>query len=277
MLRHSYPDSKDLEDLRTGITKFVLAGFVPERPLFNRKAQMVTMGSCFAGTIHEAFVKAGIASTHVFLSETMNTPPFALITVQSLRGKDPTPIGHLGPNTLDENSVAEMRKKLMEASAFILTLGVALQPFEEDGKPVFHITKSMVKGWSKNVLRGDSWRMLSVDEILNYTRSTIDGVRSLRPDIPVIITLSPIPLHTSAYLPSPVVQDCISKSFLRTAIAMLMEEGIENLFYWPSFEIVRWLGGHVGPFFGVDGDQRHLKPECLDLITDLFVQHYFDQ
>jgi hypothetical protein len=276
--KHPYPvNAEDLADLRAAALKYVLPGYVPARPPFKRNARVMTMGSCFATTIHEALVKAGIGSTHLFLAEMVNTPPYALMMVQYLRGKDPRLVGHLGPRMLHDESLDQVRRQLPETSAFILTLGVALQPFHADGKPILEITKSTMAGFRKGMIAGDVWRMLTVDEILNYVRSTIAGMRELSPGIPIILTLSPIPLFNAVNHPSVIGRDCISKSILRVAIAMLMEEGVPNLFYWPSFEMIRWLGGHVGPFFGVDGvDHRHVSPQVIALITDLFIEHYFE-
>ena len=69
--------------------------------------------------------------------------------------------------------------------------------------------------------------------------------------------------------------DCISKSTLRVAVANVMRDKIEGVFYWPSFEIVRWLAPHIAPAYGVDdGLLRHVNTGLIDLITDLFVEYY---
>jgi hypothetical protein len=232
------------------------------------------MGSCFAENIDAALRRAGYPSRTLAIGEMANTPAFANLLVNRLKGS------HLGSLVADaddkllpEKALENVRSALPAVGAFILTLGVAIQPFR-DGKPAFFTEWSPL---TKTALRASEWRMLSVDEILNYVRSTITGLRSLRPGIPVFLTLSPIPLMNAMLHPSVIAQDCISKSRIRVALDDLMDEAIPDVYYWPSFEIVRWLGGHVGPFFGTGGvDQRHVAPEILDLITGLFIESFFE-
>jgi hypothetical protein len=48
-----------------------------------------------------------------------------------------------------------------------------------------------------------------------------------------------------------------------------------DVFYWPSFEIVRWLAPHVSPAYGADdGLSRHVNRALVDLIVKLFLKHY---
>jgi hypothetical protein len=276
MANYFYPsEAREFADLRATIETHVLPGFAPPAPFLPRDSNIFTIGSCFAQTIHDALVAAGINSRHLTLAEALNTPPCALLLLERLRGKDGKMIGHfVEDRIIDPLKMFELRGYLPTASAFVLTLGVALQPFHEDGFPIIHLTKSTVgPKWLTN---GNSFHMLSVDEIRSYIERSIESIRAIRPDLPVILTLSPIPMMNSVNHPSPVVQDCISKSNIRAAIAMTIEEQIPNVYYWPSFEIVRWLGGHIGPFFGIEEqDQRHVAPSCIRLITDLFIERYF--
>jgi len=273
MAFNSYPQTPaELADLRAAISKYILPGFAPPAPILDRHANIFSIGSCFAETIHQALERAGVNSHHLFLAETLNTPPCALLAIQKLRGKDTSTLGHLSEKLLKQDRIALLRSYLPQVSAFILTLGVALQPFHEDGLPILQITKSTIGDFRKWRTDGDSWHMLSVDEVFNYVRQTIEGMRDLRPDAPIILTLSPVPLLNATH-PSVMVQDCISKSILRAAIAKVMDEEIPNVHYWPSFEIVRWLGGHVGTFF--EKDNRHVTPEIIDVITGLFIEKFF--
>jgi hypothetical protein len=79
---------------------------------------------------------------------------------------------------------------------------------------------------------------------------------------------------------SAVIADCLSKSTLRVACHEALQElDGERVVYWPSFEIVRWLGAHFGhdfePAFGVDdGNNRHVSTWLVDTIIDLFLETY---
>jgi hypothetical protein len=271
--RTRFPE--EMGDLRTAIKDYVLPGYVPDKPFFPANAKVITLGSCFAQNINEALERAGFDSTLLAITEATNTPAFANLLVNRLRGSHlGALVGDTGPQIIAEDALIPLRAVLPQASLFIITLGVAIQPFE-DGRPAFFTESTPL---TKKRLVASSWRMLSVDEILNYIRATVSGLRILRPGIPIFLTLSPIPLANSVLHPSVMAQDCVSKSRLRVAIDDLMDEGIENLFYWPSFEIVRWLGGHMGPFLGAGGaDQRHVDPAILDLITSLFIESFFER
>lgn len=273
--RYPFPETTEqLADLRTALKTYVLPGYIPEKPFLPASTGILTLGSCFANNIHAALERAGYASRNLSIAEAANTPAFANLLVNRLKA---THLGGLVADVSDgllpEKAMEKVRGVLPGIGAFILTLGVAVQPFR-DGKPAFFTEWSPL---TKTALVASEWRMLSVDEILNYIRATIMGLRSMRPGIPVFLTLSPIPLMNAIAHPSVIAQDCISKSRIRVALDDIMDEAIPDVYYWPSFEVVRWLGGHVGPFFGTgDRDQRHVAPEILDLITGLFIESFFE-
>ena len=49
-----------------------------------------------------------------------------------------------------------------------------------------------------------------------------------------------------------------------------------DVVYWPSFEIVRWLGPHLPrpPFAEEDGKTRHVSLWVRDLIIGLFLEYF---
>lgn len=60
------------------------------------------------------------------------------------------------------------------------------------------------------------------------------------------------------------------KSTLRVAIDEVMRAGHSGVTYWPSFEIVRWLGGHLGmSMFGEDGNTRHVNRAAVRMILNM--------
>jgi hypothetical protein len=77
---------------------------------------------------------------------------------------------------------------------------------------------------------------------------------------------------------SAITADCLSKSTLRLACHEVCAKR-PDIIYWPSFEIVRWLGVHYTrpdrPVFGhEDGIARHVSNWVVDMIIDLFIQHH---
>jgi len=104
-------------------------------------------------------------------------------------------------------------------------------------------------------------------------RRIIDSIRAANRDARIFLTLSPAPLNYSFEFPSTIVCDCLSKSVLRVAIQEVLGDKRENVRYWPSFEIVRWVGCHLGPVFGTDdGHPRHVSNFIVDAIVRNFIR-----
>ena len=50
---------------------------------------------------------------------------------------------------------------------------------------------------------------------------------------------------------------------------------LPGVHYWPSFEIVRWIGAHTGPVFGIDdGAQFHVSEALIGRITSQFIETF---
>jgi hypothetical protein len=63
------------------------------------------------------------------------------------------------------------------------------------------------------------------------------------------------------------------------ALNELMAEQLEGVYYWPSFEMVKWVGPHTAaPAYGVDdGVARHVSDQLVVAIIDCFVRAFYDQ
>ena len=94
------------------------------------------------------------------------------------------------------------------------------------------------------------------------------------------MTVSPSALIATTEFDSAVEADCLSKSTLRLACHEAMSAMADRpMVYWPSFEMVRWLGAHYAPFsppaYGLeDGNSRHVSDWLVDLIVELFLDYY---
>jgi hypothetical protein len=129
----------------------------------------------------------------------------------------------------------------------------------------------------RHQLQDVSWRFLKPQEHAEHIIAIIQTARQLNPALPVLLTLSPIPVRGSFTHDSVMATDCISKSSLRIAVEIVLESGIEKVSYWPAFEAIRWLSAHSGPVFGVEDayDNRHLATRFVRAITDSFVEFYY--
>ena len=68
-----------------------------------------------------------------------------------------------------------------------------------------------------------------------------------------------------------------SKSTLRVAINEVMNKNLSRVLYWPSFEMMRWFGGHAGRVFGNDdGSSHHPDIALINTIMDSFIDTFGD-
>ena len=73
------------------------------------------------------------------------------------------------------------------------------------------------------------------------------------------------------------VSDCVSKSILRVALdEYFRKHNPKNVYYWPSFEMVRWVGPHIEvPTLFEDNTTRHVNNSIVSIIIDNFVKAFF--
>ena len=125
---------------------------------------------------------------------------------------------------------------------------------------------------------GQAVRFHSVEENVWALRTITQSIRSANPNMHIVYSVSPVPLNRSFSVDTPaVLADCVSKSTLRVAIDSYIREAPECVYYWPSFEIVRWLYPHVAPSYGLDdGLARHVNAGLVGLIVEKFLDHFSD-
>jgi hypothetical protein len=119
-------------------------------------------------------------------------------------------------------------------------------------------------------------KQTTVAENIEQINAIVACIRRSNGSAPVIFTLSPVPLLLSMTDYPPVPSNVISKSVIRSALHDVMERKFENVHYWPSYEIVDWMGKYTGPIWGQKGnDLRHLEPDIIDGIMRKFSKIYF--
>ena len=96
-------------------------------------------------------------------------------------------------------------------------------------------------------------------------------------DKTVIFTLSPVPLNATFSDRPTIVSDCVSKSILRVSLDQFFNENKHNnIHYWPSFEMVRWVGAHTDiPTLFEDNTTRHVNNDIVKIIIENFVAKFF--
>jgi hypothetical protein len=271
----------ELDDLARLIERHVLEGFLPAAPPFERRtSQVLTIGSCFAQNLRNTLAEKGLLADWLFVPPGLNNT-FALrdFVDWCLTGSRSTSAywydEHAKGGAARWEPQHEHRKyrEVFEAvDGIVLTVGLAEVWFDEPSGGVFW------RGVPKSLYdpARHKCRVSSVAENRANLGHIVHAVRGLRPELPIIVTLSPVPLKATFGAGSIMAADCVSKSTLRVAIHELMQEHLPGVHYWPSFEIVRWLGSHLQErLFGEDGNPRHVNRRIVRLAVEGFIRHFY--
>jgi GSCFA family protein len=268
----------DLTDL---IREYVLPGHAPGEPLLRAQDRVITLGSCFAQELRSYLERAGFSADAFRVPEGLNNT-FAILDFVSwcVTGKDTgrgfrydtTPDGDIAEWKLEESREL-VHRHLREAGAFVFTLGLAEVWRDRESGAVFW------RGVPKDVY--DEHRHVftptTVEENERNVLQAIELIRRVNPVAPIVLTLSPVPLKATFREISCLTADCVSKSTLRVALDRVVAHRLENVYYWPSYEIVRWVGGHLPwPAYGFNrGDSRHVTRFLVAKIIDSFMEAFY--
>ena len=263
-----YPRSTaEFANLAKVVEDYVLPGYLPERPIIGPADSIRAQGSCFAENVVAALKLRGMNAKIMGVNETINSPTANEFFFRYISGRE-TKLAHpIHAAAFPIAEAANFAQKFREANLLILTLGVApYVALRSTGLPVFNVDPNHPQDF------------VVIDPTVGETKKTIASivamVGEINPNLKLVLTLSPVPLNRSAQ-PSAVAADCISKSTLRAAVAELMRDPASKFAYWPSFEIIRWLGAHLPPVFGADdGLTRHVNKDIVGLVIDLFLKYY---
>ena len=278
-----YPEDGALwDDIPLLIREHVLTGHVPAAPILKDTDTVMTLGSCFARELRFFLDRYGLSSSTFWIPSGLNNT-FALNDFVSwcVTGKE-TARGYRYDRS-NKGEIAEWKpdneqrvyaKHLAGAGAFVFTLGLAEVWEDTETGQVFW------RGVPENVFdeKRHRFRLSTVEENVENLREIVRLIRSANASVPIIFTLSPVPLRATFRPQSCMTSDCVSKSILRVALDQAMSDETPGVYYFPSFEIVKWLGCSV-PFmsFGAeDGLSRHVSRYFVINILKEFVRAFFE-
>jgi hypothetical protein len=263
----------------SGVIRRSLLRALPSDPFVTPETTFTTLGSCFACNLGTRLRAAGHKVNFEEIGEEVNSTyanRYLLDWVENGAGEGPT-------STMEEVYGPAMRERLARAIAatdvFVLTIGVAPCFFHHESG-AFMFSTMAANTASDRIAEISVMRTTTVDENADNIRAIIAAVQRMAGrKAKVVLTVSPVPLAGTTEFSSAVIADCISKSTLRLACQQVLEGRPEGVFYWPSFEIVRWLGPHFGSaqpdvYGASDGNTRHVSTWLVDVIVDLFLEHF---
>jgi hypothetical protein len=278
-----YPADRLLfeQDLPHVVREYFTPGYAPAEPLLDIDDLVITLGSCFARELRAYLSDAGLVSTRFRIPEGLNNT-FAILDFFSwcVTGSE-TGRGfrhdRLSTGEIREWQPESERDRYVgafsQAGAFVLTCGLAEVWEDVETGGVFW------RGIPQEIYDTNRHRsrLTTVEENRENLGQTIDLIRGVNEDAPVILTLSPVPLKATFRDVPCTSADCVSKSVLRVALDLLMAERRPNVYYWPSFEIVRWAGAHLDwPAYGFDDNKTlHVSRYLVGQIIQAFIEAFY--
>ena len=263
------------------IRDYILPGHVPPAPLLEADDVVVTLGSCFARELRTFMTEAGLAATRLRIPESL-TNTFAIRDFVSWVVTGAETGRGFRYDRLETGEIAEwvppeeretFATAFGEAGAFVFAIGLAEVWEDTETGGIFW------RGVPKEIFEANRhvFRITTVEENRENILATVDLLRAANPTAPIIVSLSPVPLEATFRGMSCMTADAVSKSVLRVALDLVMSEKRPNVWYWPGFEMIRWVGAHASwPTYGFHDDRaRHVTRWAVQRIIQAFGETFY--
>ncbi|MDX2212957.1 MAG: GSCFA domain-containing protein [Oculatellaceae cyanobacterium bins.114] len=159
-----------------------------------------------------------------------------------------------------ERHIERAREALLKVKVFIITLGMnEILYLKSDGSILsrfpWRLGSSLVNR-----------KVLTVEENIAELQNMLDIWRSYNPDLKLIISVSPVPLHATfrAENHHVITANSHSKSVLRVAAEEFISRN-SDVYYFPSYETVLYCTKNAW-----EKDQRHVSQEAISNVMKLF-------
>lgn len=165
--------------------------------------------------------------------------------------------------SLVDQVVSETARALEAADAFVFTFGMT-EVFvnRRSGRVVCQKPAYGGGGGQAETDRLDS----TFEQNLGNVRAIIELVRARKPQAPIILSVSPVPLARTFGPEDVVIASQEGKAILRAVLGQVVRE-YEDVAYLPSYEYVSTLG----PDAAFREDLRHVRPHVVDEIVGAFL------
>lgn len=265
---------------------------LPERWL-DRQTRLLAIGSCFAVnfsrwiSLHDVTVyRPGWGLHYNPLSILAELRRAAGDPAPEVLWRSETPEGVVWIDGMRHMVTGTTREELLANRAAIATLGV--EAFREAN--AFLITLGLSEVWEERI--DDTWvtlnrtppddirepgrhrsRFLSAVEARAAIAGIVDLIRQHRGrTVPIVFTVSPVPLKETFSMPDSRVANVRSKAVLVTALQEVLDERPgDGVSYFPAYEV--FWGGQRGPGLW-QRDGRHPMPEAIVTACRHFVDAF---
>lgn len=274
VVRSRFPTTDEMSGRLNDVIVEQLLGGTPREAIIRPETRFFALGSCFAREIAKCLQAHGHLTHYFEVSEHINSTfanrHMVEWALESCHGQPKDRLDDLFASM--QLTPAAIRDQWSKTDVLIYTLGVA--PVFRDRKTHEFIMPRSSSLTSRALAELYEFKTSTVAENLDNLEFIHARLREINPQMRFVITVSPVPLRMTFEQGSAIQADCLSKSTLRVTAHEFVSRHPECI-YWPSFEVVRWVGGHVGPFFGIDdGAALHVGDRVVAAITDAFIQHF---
>jgi hypothetical protein len=271
-------------------------------------ATATTFGSCFARNITEHLVKNNILASTVYHVEDFNNPLVNSLLMKARykrisEEKDEwqafgddgickyincidSYFKHFRPDERYPPRIGKLQEDIKESQIVVFTVGTAFANIycdkrfpKVDGYP-------SIAGISFTSSNGESIApqrrqvLFNSDQIASYLLDIRKSIFRLNPSASFVLSLSPIPLSGMynkeiSYPVSAIEFDCVSKSASRAGIHQFMSMCPYETYYWPAYELVRWISPICGSTLKWQDPRHPHFPSVIDPIMETFVEKVF--
>lgn len=261
------------------IKRWILDGYLPGEPKFDNNSVIFTMGSCFAENLSKSLEKYQKQKNPI----TLHTPSSVNNTFGILQFFRWVLTGDVYDGYWHEDDANEwmsdwtrekFEENIKKSNGFVFTLGLSEIWKDKETNTVFW--RSIPSHIYKKDEDRYEFTLSTVDENTKNIKELIELIKKYVGDVPIILTVSPVPLKSTFRNVSCITANTVSKSILRVSVDNIMNMNYDNIFYWPSYEIVKELSPHIedGRTFEI-GALRHPREDIVDIIIDSFYSFYF--
>jgi hypothetical protein len=255
-------------DATTPLYPFTLPRF--QAPFqIHRTDRIFCIGSCFAREVEALLSRYGFDVLSKLENEELlegGGGAMNRYTVHAMRDEvervfSGTPEPDLPDRSPAEKAVAHTFRRLTEASVVVITLGLSEAWY--DKTLGCYLNQAPPKLVIMEQTERFELHVLDVSETERALAAMLDAFRRhLQPGSRVLLTVSPVPLHSTFRDRDIVTANCYSKAVLRCA-AELAEKRYDEVAYFPSFEMV--TTSDYRAVFG-EADYRHVDRDFVNLI-----------
>lgn len=157
--------------------------------------------------------------------------------------------------------IAAAKEALSKVKVFVMTVGLnEIWRLNFDNSVLARYPRSMASHLVHN-------QVLTVEENVSELQQMLDVWRRFNPDLKIIITVSPVPLHATFRADEchVITSTCHSKAVLRLAVEQFVRQNPGTAFYFPAFEVVSYCAPK--PW---EEDCRHVTRETVERVMSLF-------